>query len=91
MDLLGRLGETRNNAQPPNPTGDRGSSGGQTPSLLLAWLSAPPTQREEVVRETGALADGLQPEPPAQRFGVPSEELRNIVSIRYLKMDFKPL
>lgn len=27
------------------------------PSLLLAWLSAPPTQREELVREAGALAD----------------------------------
>jgi hypothetical protein len=67
MDLLGPLGETRDNAQPPNPTRDRGSSGGQTPSLLLAWVSAPPIRREEVVRETGALADELQPEPPAQR------------------------
>jgi hypothetical protein len=49
MDLLGHLGETRNNAPPPNPTRDGEFSGGQTPSLLLAWLSAPPTQREEVV------------------------------------------
>ena len=29
--------------------------GGQTPPLLLARLSAPPTQREEVVRETSTL------------------------------------
>jgi hypothetical protein len=55
MDLLGHLGKTRNYAQPPNPTRDGGPSGGQTPSLLLAWLSASSAQREEVVRETSAL------------------------------------
>jgi hypothetical protein len=65
MDLLGHLGKTRYDAKPPNPARDRGSPGRQTPSLLLAWLSASPTQREEVVRETSALADGLRPEPPA--------------------------
>jgi len=57
MDLLGHLGQTENNAQPPNPTRDGGSSGGQTPSLLLAWLSASSTQREEVVRETSAVTE----------------------------------
>src|SRR5579863_8782554 len=65
MDLLGHLGETRNNAQPPNPTRNRGSSGGQTPSLLLAWLCAPPTHREEVVRETRELTDWLRSSRPS--------------------------
>jgi hypothetical protein len=57
MDLLGHLGQTRCNARSPNPARNRGSSGGKTPSLLLAWLSASPTQRAEVVRETSALTD----------------------------------
>ena len=60
MDLLGHLGQTRTNAQPPNPTRGRGASGGQTPPLLLARLSASPPQREEVVRETIALTHGWQ-------------------------------
>jgi hypothetical protein len=55
MDLLGYFRETRNDAQPTNPTRDRGSAGGQTPPLLLARLSASSTQREEVVREPSAL------------------------------------
>ena len=49
MDLLGHLGETRNDAQPPNPTRGRGTPGGQTAPLLLARVSASPTQRKEVV------------------------------------------
>jgi hypothetical protein len=52
MDLLGYLGQTRNNAQSPNPTRGRGSSGGQASSLLLARLSASTTQREEMVQVT---------------------------------------
>jgi hypothetical protein len=52
MDLLGHLGETRSNAQSPNPTRGRGSSGGQAPTLLLARLSASTTQREEMVQVT---------------------------------------
>jgi hypothetical protein len=40
MDLLGHLGQTGDNAQTPDPARDRGSQGRQTPSLLLAWLSA---------------------------------------------------
>jgi hypothetical protein len=55
MDLLGHLGQTRNDAQPPNPTRARGTPDGQTPPLLLARLSASPTQRKEVVRQTSAL------------------------------------
>jgi hypothetical protein len=55
MDLLGHLGQTRNDAQPPNPTRGRGAPGGQTPPLLLARMSASPTQRKEVGRETSAL------------------------------------
>jgi|SRR5579872_2070791 len=55
MDLLGDLGQARNDAQPPNPTRGRGAPGGQTSPLLLARLSASPTQREEVVREASTL------------------------------------
>jgi len=63
MDLLGHLGQTRNNAKPSNPTRAQGTSGGQTPPLLLAWLSASPTRREEVVRETSALTRGMAVNP----------------------------
>jgi hypothetical protein len=49
MDLLGHLGETTDDAQPPNPTRGRRPPGRQTPPLLLARLSTPPTQRKEVV------------------------------------------
>jgi hypothetical protein len=49
MDLLGDLGQTRNNAQPPNSACIRRTQGGQTSSLLLAGLSASQAKREEVV------------------------------------------
>jgi hypothetical protein len=49
MDLLGHLGETGNDTQPPDPTRGRGTRGGQTSPLLLAWMSASQTQRKEVV------------------------------------------
>jgi hypothetical protein len=55
MDLLGHFGKTRSDAHSPNSTRGRGAQRGQAPPLLLAGLSTPPTQREEVVRETGAL------------------------------------
>ena len=55
MGLLGHLGETRNDAQPPNPTRGRGAAGGQTPALLLARLSASSTRRKEVVHEPSTL------------------------------------
>jgi hypothetical protein len=61
MDLLGHLGQAGNNAPSPNPTRDRGSAGGETPSLLLARLSPSQTKREEVVRETRPLTDGRRP------------------------------
>ena len=49
MDLLGHLGEAGNDAQPPDRTRSRGTPGGQTPPVLLARLSASPTERKEVV------------------------------------------
>lgn len=53
--MLGYIGETRNDAQPQNSTRGRGAQGGQAAPLLLARLSASPTQRKEVVGETSAL------------------------------------
>lgn len=55
MDLLGHLSQTSNDAQPPNPARGRGAPGRQTPPLLLARLSASPTQRKEMVGETSGL------------------------------------
>jgi hypothetical protein len=49
MDLLDHLGQARSYAQPPNSTRGRGTPDGQTPPMLLARLSASPTQRKEVV------------------------------------------
>jgi hypothetical protein len=76
MDLLDHVGQTRNNAQQPNSTRDRGSSGGQTPSVLLAWLPAPSTQREEVVQYTSALVHAMQPAPLGCRLRTPPRSLR---------------
>jgi len=55
VDLLGYFGKTRRDAQPPDSTRGRGAQRRQTPPLLLAWLSASPTERKEVVRETSSL------------------------------------
>jgi hypothetical protein len=49
MDLLGDFGQTGHHAQPPHPTRGRGAQGAQTPALLLARLSASPSERKEVV------------------------------------------
>jgi len=49
MDLLGHLGQARIDARPPNPTRGRGAYGGETPPLLLAWMPASPTRRQEMV------------------------------------------
>ena len=85
MDLLGHLGQTGDNAQSPNPARDRGSSVRKTPSLLLAWLSASPTQRGAVVRKTIALTNGGLAEPLIQRSAGPAAGSTEWMAATHLK------
>lgn len=49
MDLLGSLGQTGSDAQPPDSTCGGGARSGQATPMLLARLSASAAQRKEVV------------------------------------------